>query len=180
MAYCTLAQFYPFEGDRGVALRFSSKRGETDYPLHFFECYNTLVTGYADDEVMGEAGDSLVTFSYYFANCILRTPAITESAQLVNFSIVLFEQAHDSVQGADHFYNIDADNQYYDFHLDSVSTAIGRAVVIEGCGIDRDGAVRGGRREGVDARGVTVEIAERYDAFVAFGDVVERFAELAA
>ncbi len=143
MAYCTLAQFYPFEGDRGVALRFSSKRGETDYPLHFFECYNTLVTGYADDEVMGEAGDSLVTFSYYFANCILRTPAITDSAQLVNFSNVVFEQANDSVQGADHFYNIDADNQYYDFHLDSVSTAIGRAVVIEGCGIDRDGKERG-------------------------------------
>ena len=37
-----------------------------------------------------------------------------------------------------------------------------------------------GQGGGVDARGVAVEIAERYDAFVAFGDVVERFAELAA
>ena len=44
MNNCTLAQFYPFDSMRGVALRFTAGSA----PVHFV-CYNTLVTCYADD-----------------------------------------------------------------------------------------------------------------------------------
>ncbi len=143
LLYCTLAQFYPFDADRGVALRFSCRHGGHDYPLHLLSCTNTLVTGYADDELMGEAGDSLVAFNYRFANSILRTPAITDTAMLARFVDVAFESPGDSVEGDAHFLTVDADLQLYDFHLDSLSTAIGRAAAVEGCPFDRDGASRG-------------------------------------
>ena len=92
---------------------------------------------------MGEAGDSLVAFNYRFANSILRTPAITDTAMLARFVDVAFESPGDSVEGDAHFLTVDADLQLYDFHLDSLSTAIGRAAAVEGCPFDRDGASRG-------------------------------------
>ncbi len=143
MLYCTLAQFYPFDADRGVALRFSCRRDGHDYPLHLLQCVNTLVTGYADDELMGEAGDSLVAFNYQFANSILRTPAIEDTTMLARFVNVVFEAPGDTVEGEAHFRTVDADLQFYDFHLDSISTAIGRAAPVECCPADRDGSERG-------------------------------------
>lgn len=141
--YCTFAQFYPFDASRGVALRFSCRYNDFDYPLHKFNCQNTLVTGYSSDEIMGEASDSLVAFNYHFVNSILRTPAITDIVLLKHFDNVLFEQPADTIQGVKHFRNIDSDNLYYDFHLDSLSTAIGRALPTGSCTTDRDGRDRG-------------------------------------
>lgn len=141
--YCTLAQFYPFDAQRGVALRFANRYGEADYPLHLMECRNSLVTGYASDEMMGETGDTLVAFNYRFYDCILRTPPIGDSLLLEKFVNVVFEVPEDTVQGTDHFVNIDTDNLYYDFHLDSLSTARGRAKAIDACPLDRDGRERG-------------------------------------
>ena len=143
MAYCTIAQFYPFDGMRGAALRFANHYGESGYPLYGFDCVNTLVTGYSADEVMAQEGDSVALFNYAFANCILRTPAVEDTVLLKAFTDVVFESPSDSVQGAAHFADIDADLQYYDFHLDSLSTARGRAVPMEACPTDRDGNARG-------------------------------------
>ncbi len=143
VAYCTIGQFYPFDSGRGVALRFANYSDEADMPLRFFECYNTLVTGYAEDEIMGEMRDSTVAFSYYFRNCILRTPPTEANDSSELFVDVTFETPQDSVQGASHFAVIDTDNLYYDFHLDSLSTARGRAVQLIGIDIDRDARPRG-------------------------------------
>ena len=44
--HTTLAQFYPFSADRGVALRFDSES--------VLICDNTLVTGYEEDVIMGD------------------------------------------------------------------------------------------------------------------------------
>lgn len=141
--YCTLAQFYPFDSDRGVALRFSNQYENAAYPLYRLVCYNTLVTGYAGDEIMGEAADSLSAFSYYFSHCILRTPAIEDSLQLEAFTNTIFETSTDTVQGTGHFCDIDTDNLYYDFHLDSLSTARGKAMALGMYMYDRDGNPRG-------------------------------------
>lgn len=143
VVFCTLAQFYPFSGDRGVALRFTNYHDKYDIPLHAFVCYNSLITGRADDEVMGETKDSTVAYAYYFSNCIMRTPAITDSTQLAPFNSVIMESPTDSVQGKAHFARIDDDNLAYDFRLDSASTAIGRAVAITGLTDDRRGRPRG-------------------------------------
>jgi hypothetical protein len=63
---CTLGQFYPFSADRGAALRFGNQYGEYAYPLEGLVCSSSIVTGYADDVVMGEAGDTTIAYNYYF------------------------------------------------------------------------------------------------------------------
>ena len=115
--HCTLAQFYPFVADRGAALRFISN---TDLWLF---CSNTIVTGYDNDVVMGEQGDSTKVFYYSFSDCLLRTPAI--EGDTISFKRILWETPKDSIQGKKHFVKIDEENLDYDFHLDSLSTAQG-------------------------------------------------------
>lgn len=143
VVYCTLAQFYPFSANRGVALRFTNFNSNANIPLYGFVCYNSLITGYAEDEVMGESKDSTVAYAYYFANCIMRTPPVTDSTKLAPFDNVLMETPKDSVQGKAHFRIVDEDNLYYDFRLDSLSTAIGRATPIYWLPSDRRGRFRG-------------------------------------
>lgn len=125
VSHCTLAQFYPFSANRGAALRFANYSGSYDIPLLQLSCVGSILTGYEDDVVMGEAreeGD--VAFAYDFADCLLRTPKVeTEDSTL--FSRIIWETPKDSIQGKKHFVMIDEDNLIYDFHLDSLSTAQG-------------------------------------------------------
>jgi len=122
---CTIGQFYPFSADRGVALRFTNFYGDYAYPLHAMQMKGSIVTGYADDVVMGEAreNDSITSFTYYFENNLLRTPKIEDDT--INFVNILWESPKDSIQGKQHFCVIDEENLIYDFHLDSLSTAKG-------------------------------------------------------
>lgn len=142
MAYCTLAQFYPFDADRGVALRFTNFEEKSNCPLLLMECYNTLVTGYSDDEIMGEVGDTTVAYNYYFSHCILRTPAETDSTKMAPFDKVIWESPKDTLQGKEHFFLVDADRQDYDFRLSSRSTARGQARPITLYPADRLGNMR--------------------------------------
>ena len=114
--HSTLAQFYPFSANRGFALHFVN----TELPMTLV-CRNTLVTGYADDVVSGEATDTTVVFDYRFADCLLRTPEVDDS---VRFERIIWETPKDSVQGKQHFRTFDEDNLYYDFALDSISPAL--------------------------------------------------------
>ena len=132
MDYCTLAQFYPLSADRGAALRFANFYGDYSYPLEAMTMTNSIVTGYADDVVMGETmeGDSITPFTYHFENSLLRTETVMIDDQVpdtVNFVNIRWEWKlpDDSIQGKKHFRLIDEDNLIYDFHLDSLSTAKG-------------------------------------------------------
>ena len=123
----TLAQFYPFSANRGYALHFVN----TKLKPMTLSCSNTLVTGYADDVVMGEIADSTVVFDYHFADCLLRTPKVEDEKRIER---VIFETPKDSVQGKQHFRTVDEENLYYDFTLDSISPAfqngIGRLPIV--------------------------------------------------
>lgn len=147
LRHCTIAQFYPFDSNRGVALRFANYRDKKNYPLYQFDVYNSLVTGYADDVVMGDFHDD-VDAAYMFSHCILRKikPDTLNEEQ---FSHVVFENVEDTaaITGEKHFKDIDADQQYYDFHLDSLSTAIDSAIVLPNgySATDRDGRQRDDR-----------------------------------
>ena len=137
VASCTLAQFYPFDSNRGVALRLRAGAG-----LQSFECVNSLVTGYADDELMGEKGDSTIQFNYAFSHCVLRTPQV-DTADSIYFSNVVYEDPKDTVgTGRRHFLKFDTSNLRYDFRLDSVSTAIGKADPSVCLPTDRNGVAR--------------------------------------
>ncbi len=122
---CTLAQFYPFSAERGAALRFANSYDSYPYPLLAMQMKGSIVTGYADDVVMGERldGDSLTAFNFHFENSLLRTPVIEgDSIRFVN---IKWETPDDSIQGKQQFRIVDEKNLYYDFHLDSLSTAKG-------------------------------------------------------
>lgn len=121
--HCTIAQFYPFVGGRGAALRFTNYYNDYDYPLLQMQLTNSIVTGYDADVVMGEMRDSTVAYQYYFENDLLRTPEVTDSTRFVN---IQWEEPKDSTGGKKHFVLIDEKNLIYDFHLDSLSTAKGK------------------------------------------------------
>ena len=125
MEQCTLAQFYPFSADRGAALRFANSYNTYDYPLLAMQMKGSIVTGYADDVLMGDnlAEDSLTAFNYYFENSLLRTPAVEGDS--LRFVDIHWETPDDSIQGKQQFRLIDEKNLIYDFHLDSLSTAKG-------------------------------------------------------
>ena len=123
--HCTLAQFYPFSADRGAALYFSNSWLGYGLPL-MLTCENTIITGYADDVVMGEAvEDETVPFSYVFSRSLMRTPKVEDESLAESFTDIIWETPKDSIQGKQHFRTVDEDNLVYDFRLDSLSTAQG-------------------------------------------------------
>ncbi|MBR1484791.1 MAG: right-handed parallel beta-helix repeat-containing protein [Prevotella sp.] len=123
MDHCTLAQFYPFSASRGAALRFTNFFGDSNVPLEQLQLTNSIVTGYADDVVMGEMRDSTVAYNYYFENDVLRTPPVADTLRFVN---ITWEEPEDTTAGGKkHFVLIDEKNLQYDFHLDSLSTVQG-------------------------------------------------------
>lgn len=134
---CTLAQFYPFDARRGPALYFSDS-----FPLKRLSVLNSLITGYADDELSGAVSDTLTMKPWLFDHCMIRTPKDT-SADSAYFVNVIFEDVKDTTSmGEKHFVKIDADSQDYDFRLDSVSTAIGKADSLTAMPDDRNGVRR--------------------------------------
>ena len=116
--YCTLAQFYPFAGGRGAALYFTNQSS----PLIALTCQSSIITGYDDDVVTGYQYSEDISFNYTFNHCLLRTPAINDSA---HFSDIIWELPTDFFQGKAHFIKIDEDNLDYDFHLNAQSPAVG-------------------------------------------------------
>lgn len=143
---CTIAQFYPFDAHRGASLRLTNYRGDYTYPLYQFKMFNSLVTGDAENVIVGDFKDD-VRADYLFDHCILRTIK-PDSIDNNHYVKVWWENPKDTVRsGRKHFRKIDADKQYYDFHLDSVSSCIDSAQVWQVLDfvIDRDGNGRDGK-----------------------------------
>ena len=136
---CTIAQFYPFDANRGVALRFSNYYKEHHFPLYDFKCYNSIVTGYADDVIMGESVEE-VPYTFLFDHCLLRTPQIEDAERIKE---VVWEEPEDTIRGGvKNFANIDTDNLRYDFRLGANSLAIGAADPSHFMEYDRNGLRR--------------------------------------
>lgn len=86
--FCTIAQFYPLDANRGDALHISNVLDGQYHALHRGHFINCVLTGYADDVVMGEwiadnllpQGVSQAEANYRFQNCFLATaiPAAEE------------------------------------------------------------------------------------------------------
>ena len=145
LTHCTIAQFYPFDSNRGVALRYANYDGDTKLPLERMDCVNTIVTGYGEDMVMADdcstEGDSTV-FNYSFVNSLLRTRKVDDNANIVG---TVWEDVKDTAEvlGEKNFRLVDIDMQRYDFHLDSLSYAIDKADKELSLPLDRDGRQRG-------------------------------------
>ena len=133
--YCTFAQFYPFDGGRATAIGFKA-------PVKNLSVKNSLVTGYADDEVVWtpEEGKEL---NFAFDHCVLRTEKMTSDEYKDKFTDIVYEDVKDTEKyGEKHFRLIDTGNLKYDFRLSEKSAAIGVAlpnsVETDRCGNARD------------------------------------------
>lgn len=139
---CTLAQFYPFDSNRGSALYFSNFSGERYMPLLKMDCLNSIVTGYANDVISGvHMDDEAKEFNYRFINSLLRTEKVEDDENFIN---VTYEDVNDtaSVSGEDNFILVDIDKQRYNFHLNEKSPAINAAGTEWALSEDRDGRQR--------------------------------------
>lgn len=137
LTHCTLAQFYGFDSNRGFALHFSAK-----HPIVNLSVTNSLITGYADDLLMGEKPEDNQPFEYHFSNCIIRTPKVT-TADSLRFENVIYEDLNDTLNsGRKHFVSINEDMLYYDFRLDSLSMAIDKGNGALSVPADHDGKRR--------------------------------------
>ena len=123
MQGCTIAQFYPFIAERGVALRFFNSCNGYAYPMEVLSCTNSILTGYGDDELMGTQDIAEAAYNYVFDNCLIRTPAVEDTTHFKN---IIWERPSDEIQGTKQFVLIDENNLKYDFHLHEQSTAKGK------------------------------------------------------
>lgn len=131
---CTIAQFYPFDGNRGSAIGFMA-------PVEKLDVKNSLVTGYAADEVVWTPVDDK-PLNFTFDHCVLRTEKMTTDDSL-KFTNVIYEDLKDTTKfGEKHFIVFDTDNLTYDFHLSSKSAAIGAADPTTSLPYDRNGLKR--------------------------------------
>ena len=83
--HCTIANFYLFQGGRGVALTYANSMGDVRHPLLKASFTNCLITGYSEDEIMGQASERYQdeAFEFEFVNCLLNTPE-TEDKRIIN------------------------------------------------------------------------------------------------
>ena len=152
--HCTVAQFYPWNGEHGAALMFTNVADKVPYPLHLIEFTNSIITGYADDEIFGSRmEDSDAAFNYRFVSSLINTVITDEEA--VNFPGCQFEPRMKDLRDikederpknrASQFRLIDTEVYLYDFRLDTLSTArqIGNGSLIpEPCKYDLRGILR--------------------------------------
>lgn len=114
--HCTIAQFYPWDANRGDALYISNQIDETEegyYPLYWAHFLNCVVTGYADDVIMGSIGENQdYKCDYLFQNCHLRTVVDSDSDRFVN---IVYDSKKEKPNCSDHFTLFDTKNFLYDF-----------------------------------------------------------------
>lgn len=133
---CTIAQFYPFDSNRGAAFCFLS-----NHSLKSMSVYNSIITGYADDQLYGFKSEGK-DFNYKFSNSIIRTPVVVTSDSAYFKNVIYESTVNTETVGKNHFLKIDADNQHYDFHLSDKSAAIDKADKITAPTLDRNGKNR--------------------------------------
>ena len=131
MNYTTLAQFYPFDYRRKPALGFKA-------PVYQLDVTNSLVTGYADDEVVWtpvEEQPLKANFSYSVLRTVEMEDKDKEKYPDVVFGDSILYEKGDSLEregkyiffGKKHFVKFDTDNFVYDFRLRDNSAAVGWA-----------------------------------------------------
>lgn len=124
--HCTLAQFYPLDAARGDALRLTN-RGEDDtyYPLHAATFVNCVITGYAEDVLMGSWFENQdYVANYRFQNCFIATEVTDDPATFIN---IVYDDPESETASWRNFKLLDTHAFVYDFTPDSISAIRGIA-----------------------------------------------------
>lgn len=125
--HCTLAQFYPFTAERGDALHLTNREGDVAVPLQRAHFLNCVITGYAEDVIMGdmeekEGGDQV---DYLFRNSLLRTVPSDDGQRFQEIKYDLRDSLE--IYSDKHFQTFDTYAFIYDFTPDSLSAIRGLA-----------------------------------------------------
>ena len=156
--HCTIANFFPWKSERGVALNLSNfvEEEQMVYPLLGVNFVNSIITGSKEDELEGlvmEKGDT-VDYSayaqYFFAHSVINSKGEAREPDSLHFANIVWEHKDSVAYGRSNFRTIDHSNFIYDFHLDSLSVARGVATdeYKELLPCDKDGQPR---HEAIDA-----------------------------
>lgn len=143
LCHCTIAQYYPLSYNRGDALFVSNiNEAELHHELRYLQVFNSVITGYADDVIMGNLlPDSEDSEYYYFQNSYLRTVGENDDE---HFIACKFENEDMELVGEKNFKVFDTYNFIYDFTPDSLSEIRNMAdpLLINGFKEDRLGRSR--------------------------------------
>lgn len=138
--HCTIAQFYPWDADRGAALRFAATE---NHPLQKCDFINSIITGIGKDELYGTPPiKKEIPFVYSFVRCLLHTPEVLDDNQFLDNiwdnepksnnkgedSLIPKNEDDEYVIQDKNFKLIDHENFIYNFELDSLSPARGKAL----------------------------------------------------
>lgn len=130
MVHCTVARFYVFTGGDGVAFDFANYDGEVRLPLVRLQVANTIITGYADDEIMGSQSTTHTddAYNYAFYNCLINTPPTEEEDQRLVNCLLDQDDGDDYPTKDDNFLPaFDVDALSFSFGLNPKSRAVGTA-----------------------------------------------------
>lgn len=131
--HCTMANFFPWSGERGVALNISNYDADEEviYPLIATQFANCIITGSKDDELMGNilAKTDSIDYSEYaqfvFTHSLINSKGEAREPDTLRFANIVWEHKDSTAYGRTNFRTIDNSNFIYDFHLDSLSCARG-------------------------------------------------------
>ncbi len=128
--HCTLAQFYPLDANRGDALHIANVSDGVYHPLYLGDFVNTVITGYADDVVMGEWADASVLptdvsegeAEYHFLYCFLATEIPTGDEFEGRFVGCVYDDPEGEYAHEKNFKLLDTHALLYDFMPQSYSS----------------------------------------------------------
>lgn len=129
--HCTMANFFPWKSERGVAVNISNyvEEEEAVYPLLGVNFINSFITGSKDDELMGvvlektDSADYSEYAQYAFMHSVINSKGEAREPDSLHFSHIVWEHKDSAAYARSNFRDIDHDNFIYDFHLDSLSVA---------------------------------------------------------
>lgn len=135
MIHCTLAQYYNYDAQRGMALRlsdFAYEYGDTMYyQLRKAWFRNCVIAGYDQDVLMGSfIGEQKYghELDYLFSHCYMCTDSLQQRDDDKRFVENIFEHP-DSVSGGSNYILFDTYARRYDFTPDTLSRIRGKADV---------------------------------------------------
>ena len=147
--HCTIANFFPWKAERGVAVSISNYIEEENipYPLLGANFINSIITGSKSDELLSsivtetDTADWSEYAQYSFAYSVINSWSKSREPDTLHFSHIVWEHKDSTAYGSNNFRTIDQSNFIYDFHLDSLSVARGIATdeYIDLIPYDKDG-----------------------------------------
>ena len=124
--HCTIANFYPWKGERGVAVNISNYVEEELHPLLGVNFVNSFITGTKERELQCSVKTDAETedkAQYSFKYSVINSWKEAHEAEMSHFENIVWENKENSAYGSTNFRKIDRENFIYDFHLDSLSVA---------------------------------------------------------